>query len=170
MIYRFKEYTPEIDESCFIADNSSVIGNVSIDEDSSVWFGAVVRGDTNEITIGKSTNIQDNCTIHSDGDFPVKLGDGITIGHNCIIHGCSIKNNCLIGMGSIILNGAEIGENSIIGAGSLVTQNTRIPSGTLCFGSPAKVVRKLTEEEVNSIIESAKHYAELSKIDKFSDD
>lgn len=166
MIYKFKEYTPKIDESCFMADNSSVIGDVSIDEDSSVWFGAVVRADTNEITIGKSTNIQDNCTIHSDGDFPVKLGDGITIGHNCIIHGCSIKDNCLIGMGSTILNGAEIGENCMIGAGSLVTQNVKIPSGTLCLGSPAKVVRKLTDEEINSIMESAKHYTGLSKVYK----
>lgn len=166
MIYKFKEYAPKIAEKCFVAVNSSVVGNVMIAKDSSIWFGAVVRGDTNQIIIGESTNIQDNCTIHSDGNFPVKLGDGITVGHNCIIHGCSIKNNCLIGMGSIILNGAEIGESSIIGAGSLITQNTKIPSGTLCFGSPVKVVRKLTEEEIDSIKESAKHYVELSKFYK----
>lgn len=166
MIYSFKEFVPQINKDCFIAENSAVIGNVSIDEDCSMWFGAVIRGDSNKITIGKNTNIQDNCTIHTDENFSTTLGEGVTIGHNCVIHGCSIKDNCLIGMGSIILNGAEIGENCIVGAGSLITQDAKIPSGVLCFGSPAKVVRKLTQEEVNSIKESAEHYVETSKIYK----
>ncbi|KYH35605.1 galactoside O-acetyltransferase [Clostridium tepidiprofundi DSM 19306] len=163
MINNYNKFEPKIKESCFIADNASIIGNVDIGEDSSVWFGAVIRGDLEKIVIGRRTNIQDNCTIHVDTDCSVELGDGVTIGHNSIIHGCKIGNNCLIGMGSTILNGATIGDNCIIGANSLITQGKKIPSGVLCLGSPAKIIRELTEEEINFIKKNAEHYVELAK-------
>lgn len=164
MIYCFNCKSPSIDETCFVADSSDIIGDVTVKENSSIWFGTVIRGDYCKISIGSNTNIQDNSTIHGDEDFSVEIGNGVTIGHNSIIHGCTIKDNCLIGMGSTILNGAEIGENCIIGAGSLITQHTKIPSGTLCFGSPAKVIRKLTEGEINSIKQNSEHYAKISKL------
>ena len=116
--------------------------------------------------IGKNTNIQENSTLHNDFGIPTIVGDEVTIGHNCVIHGCKVSNNVLIGMGSVILNGAEIGENTIIGAGSLVTQNKKIPSGVLCMGSPAKVVRELSEEEIKSIKESSVHYIEMANMHK----
>ncbi|MCX7884950.1 MAG: gamma carbonic anhydrase family protein [Caloramator sp.] len=166
MIIKFKNNYPNINNSCFIAENCTIIGDVEIDEKSSIFFNAVLRGDVEKINIGKYTNIQDNCTIHADKNFSVIIKDEVTIGHNCIIHGCTIENNCLIGMGSIILNGAHIGENSIIGAGSLVTQNSIIPPNSLCFGSPAKVIRNLTNDEIKSIKESAKHYYEIAKMYK----
>lgn len=163
MIYSYEGIIPKIDEDCFIAQNSSLIGNVEMKKGSSLWFGAVVRGDSDKIIIGKNTNIQDNCTLHSDKGIPTIIGDNVTVGHNCVVHGCTINNNCIIGMGSIILNGAEIGENCIIGAGSLITQNTKIPSNSLCFGAPVRVIRELTEDEIKSIKESAKHYVEYSR-------
>ena len=115
------------------------------------------------LKVGKNTNIQDNSTVHNDYNTPTNIGDNVTIGHNSIIHGCTIKNNVLIGMGSIILNNAEIGENTIIGAGSLVTQNKKIPSGVLCVGSPAKVVRELTKEEIEHIKQSAENYVQMGR-------
>ena len=152
----------DIDKSCFIAETASVVGEISIGENSSVWYGAVIRSDMEKTILGSYTNIQENSTVHNDNGFPTIIGDKVTIGHNCIIHGCTIKDNSLIGMGSIILNGAVIGENTIVGAGSLVTQNKVIPSGVLCMGSPAKVVRELTEEEIKSLEESAMHYKEMA--------
>ena len=166
MIKELKGKKLKINESCFIAETASVVGEVTIGEDSSVWYGAVIRSDMNKTIIGSRTNIQENTTVHNDTDFPTIIGDEVTIGHNCIIHGCTIKNNSLIGMGAIILNGATIGENTIIGAGSLVTQNKEIPSGVLCMGSPAKIIRNLTEEEIASLKESAKHYMEMSEMHK----
>ncbi|QCX34247.1 gamma carbonic anhydrase family protein [Caloramator sp. E03] len=166
MIIKFKDDYPKIHSSCFIAENSTIIGKVKIDEGSSIFFNVVLRGDVEEIAIGKYTNIQDNCTVHTDINYPAKIGDEVTVGHNCIIHGCNIGNNCIIGMGSIILNGAEIGENCIIGAGSLVTQNYKIPPNTLCFGSPAKIIRELTKDEIYQIKKYAMHYVETAKIYK----
>ncbi|MBC2579485.1 gamma carbonic anhydrase family protein [Clostridium sp. DJ247] len=164
MIHKYKDKVPDIHESCFIADSADVIGNVTIEEDATIWFGAVLRGDINSIHIGKKSNIQDNCTVHVDtSGMAVFVGEQVTVGHNVILHGCKIGDRSLIGMGSIILNGAEIGEQTIIGAGSVVTQNKKIPSGVLCLGSPAKVIRELTEEEKESIIKSAKYYVEEGK-------
>lgn len=161
MIRKFKNETPNIDESCFVADTAAVIGKVTLEEKASVWFGAVVRGDSNTIHIGKGSNIQDNCTVHANiHGTPTEVGDYVTVGHNAILHGCKIENYSLIGMGSIILDGAEIGEGTIIGAGSLVPPNKKIPAGVLCMGSPAKVVRELTEEEKESIKSAAEHYLE----------
>ncbi len=162
MIHQFDGQMPSIHKNSFIASSADIIGNVVIGAYSNIWFGAVLRGDMDSMTIGSYTNIQDNSTVHNDDNLSVSIGDYVTIGHNCIIHGCKISSNTLIGMGSTILNGAEIGEYTIVGAGSLVTQGKKIPSGVLCMGVPAKVIRELTIEEKESIKKSAKHYVELS--------
>ncbi|MCT4598612.1 MAG: gamma carbonic anhydrase family protein [Vallitalea sp.] len=159
----FLEYTPCISNNVYISKGAHVIGQTIIEEESSIWFGAVLRGDINQINVGKYTNIQDNTTIHVSKDNLASIGSYVTIGHNCVIHGCKISDYCLIGMGSIILDGAEVGEYSIVGAGSLITSNKKFPSGVLILGSPAKVIRELTEEEKNNIIKSAKNYVETAK-------
>lgn len=164
MIINFKNMKPNISEGCFIAESAQVIGDLTLGKNSSIWFGAVVRADVNKIFIGNGTNIQDNSTIHVNRSGPmVEIGDNVTIGHNVVLHGCKIQNNCLIGMGAIILDGAQIGENTIIGAGSLVTSNKIIPSGVLCMGSPARVIRNLTESEITANKNNAIHYVNLSK-------
>ena len=149
-----------IDKSVFIAEGAKVIGDVSILEGSSVWFNAVVRGDSNSIKIGKNTNIQDNAVIHTSKNSCVEIKDNVTIGHGAIIHGCKIGSNVLIGMGAIILDHAVIEDNCIIGAGALVTQNKVMPEDVVVLGNPAKVVRKLNDEERASIIENANEYWE----------
>lgn len=166
MIKELKGMKVEIKESTFVAENAAVVGDVKIGENSSIWYGVCIRSDMDKTIIGNNTNIQENSTVHNDFGIPTNIGNSVTIGHNSIIHGCTIKDNVLIGMGSIILNGAVIGENTIIGAGSLVTQNKVIPSGVLCMGSPAKVVRELTKEEIESIKESAKHYIDMANMHK----
>jgi carbonic anhydrase/acetyltransferase-like protein (isoleucine patch superfamily) len=163
MIKEVKGKAPIIDNTCFIAENATVVGDVTIEENTNIWYSVAIRSDMDITTIGRNTNIQENSTVHNDFGISTTIGDNVTVGHNCIIHGCSVGNNVLVGMGSIILNGAEIGDNTIIGAGSLVTQNKKIPSGVLCMGSPAKVVRELTEEEIKSIKSSAEHYVELGR-------
>ena len=163
MLYNFKDKSPKVHESNFIAESSAVIGDVTLGEEVSVWFGTVIRGDENSIVIEKGTNVQDNVTIHVSSVAKTHIGEYVNIGHGAIIHGCTIGSYSLIGMGSIILDRAEIGENTIVGAGSLVPQGKKIPSGVLCMGSPAKVVRELTEEDKKSIRENAEHYLRLSK-------
>jgi len=163
MIHQFDGQIPTLRKNCFIAISADVIGKVSLGEYSNIWFGAVLRGDIDDIIIGDYTNIQDNCTVHTDAGFPANIGSYVTIGHNTTLHGCKICNNVLIGMGSTILNGAEIGEYTIIGAGSLVTQGKKIPSGVLCMGVPAKVIRELTIEEKEDLKKSAEHYVQLSR-------
>ncbi len=160
MIHKYKGINPSIAESSFIVEGAAVIGKVTLEEDTSIWFGAVLRGDCNSIHIGKGTNIQDNCTVHVGNNSPLEIGEYVTVGHNAIVHGCKIGSHCLIGMGSKILNDAEIGDETIIGAGSLVTSGKKIPSGVLCMGSPAKVIRELTEKEKQNIRDSAQHYLE----------
>lgn len=145
----------------FIAPGAHVIGNVCLGKNVGIWYNAVVRGDSNTITIGDNTNIQDNSTIHTDADFPVQIGAGVTIGHNAVIHGCTIGDNTVVGMGSIILSGAVIGCNCIVGAGSLVTGKTQLPDNTLAFGNPAKPIRIVTAEEKKANCENAMHYVEL---------
>lgn len=163
MIGNFNNKKPKVHSSCFIADSADVVGDIVIGENSNVWFGTVIRGDTNNIIIGENTNIQDNCTLHVDGTAPLIIGDNVTVGHGVILHGCVIDNSTLIGMGSIVLNNAKIGAESIIGAGSLVTEGKEIPSGVLCMGSPAKIIRELTEEEKIKTRKSAEHYVQLSE-------
>lgn len=164
MIYSYENKKPVIASSVFVAQSADIIGDVKIEEGSSIWFGVVIRGDSNYIKIGRGSNIQDNSVIHvNSNDNGVNIEDNVTVGHGAILHGCTIRSNCLIGMGSTIMDNAEIGEGTIIGANSLVTSGKKIPSGVLCMGSPAKVIRKLTEEEKLSITQNAEHYIEMGK-------
>ena len=152
-----------IDKSVFIADGAKVIGNIEIGKDSSVWFNAVIRADLDEVKIGDNSNVQDNAVIHTSDGFGVSIGDNVTIGHGAIIHGCTIKDNVMIGMGAIVLNGAVIEENCIIGAGALVPQGKVIPAGSLAFGNPVKIVRQLTDKEIASIKDNANAYVSEAK-------
>lgn len=163
MIRNFMDKEPCISDKAFVAENAALIGDVVVKNSASVWYSAVLRGDNERILIGEGSNIQDNCTVHVDDGYPVNIGEGVTVGHNVILHGCTVGKNSLIGMGSTILDGAVIGENVIIGAGSLVTSGKQIPDGVLCLGSPAKVIRELSQEEIDSIKESAKHYMEKAE-------
>jgi len=163
MIRKFKDFQPIVDEEAFIAETAVVIGQVEIKKDANIWFNAVIRGDVNKVTIGERTNIQDLTMIHVADDFETNIGDDVTIGHKAMIHGCTISNGCLIGMGAIVLDGAFIEENVIIGAGSLVTQGKRIPRNSLVLGSPGKVVRQITDDELKYFKVSAEEYVKLSK-------
>ncbi len=157
-ILPYKSVEPKIDPSAFIAPNASVVGDVTIGEGSSVWFGTVLRGDIQRIEVGKFTNIQDNATIHVMGDHPTIIGDYVTVGHNAIVHCGKIGNNCLIGMGSIILGYTEIGDNCVIGAGTMITQHKKIPANSLVYGSPARIIRSLRDDEIEALRESASRY------------
>lgn len=159
----YKGLTPKVHEDVFLANGVSVIGDVTISSRASIWFNTVIRGDVHPITIGQYTNIQDNSTIHVMHNHPTFIGDYVTVGHGVILHACHIASNCLIGMGAIILSYAEIGENCIIGAGALITENKKIPPNSLVMGSPAKVVRTVTEEEIEAIRKSALNYYEESQ-------
>lgn len=163
MIINFMDKKPTVEEDVYISETSVIIGDVTLKKNTNVWFGAVLRGDVDSIMIGENTNIQENTIIHVDQNEHVEVGNGCTIGHGAIIHGCQIGNNTLIGMGAIILNGAKIGNNTIVGAGSLVTQNKKFEDGVLIIGNPAKVVRNLTDEEIKNNKKSCLKYMELSK-------
>ena len=171
MVYKFKNFTPKIGEKSWIASSADVIGEVSIGEDCSIWFGCVVRGDVHSITIGDRTNIQDLSMVHvthyknndrSTGN-PTVIGSDVTVGHRVMLHGCTIEDACLIGMSATILDGAVIGKESIVGAGSLVTKNKKFPPRSLIMGSPAKVVRELTDDEVKELYASASRYVEFKE-------
>ena len=149
---------PHIHPSAFVAPGATVLGDVTVGAESSVFFGAVIRADHDVITIGSGTNIQDNCVLHVDAGFPLSVGRNVTVGHGAILHGCSVGDNTLIGMGAIVLNGAVIGRDCIIGAGALVTGNTVIPDGSLAVGSPAKVRRQVTADEIAANDASAAGY------------
>lgn len=168
MILPFENKTPQIGADCFLAPQSIVIGDVQLGEGSSVWFQTVIRGDVNSIRIGKKTNIQDLTMIHvTNRDAPkpaaTVIGDEVTIGHKVIVHGATIGNRCLIGMGSILLDGVVVEDDCIIGAGAVVTMGTRIPAGHMAYGNPAKVVRPLTEAEKAFLPKSAEHYFRLAQ-------
>ena len=150
----------KIAEWVYIAEGAKIIGDVTIGEDSSVWYNAVIRGDSNSIVIGENTNVQDNAVLHTSHNHALQIGDNVTIGHGAIMHGCTVGNNVLIGMGAIILDGAVIEDNCIIGAGALGTQNKVMPEGALVVGNPAKVAREITEEEKESILKNADEYSE----------
>lgn len=147
----------------FLAEGARVVGDVTFGEDCSVWYNAVIRGDEAPITIGPRTNIQDNCVLHVDGDRPLQIGSGVTVGHGAILHGCTIGDGSLVGMGAIILNGATLGRNVLVAAGSLIPQYMEVPDGVLVLGSPAKVKRPLAPEELTGLSRSAEHYVNLSK-------
>lgn len=159
----------KIAEGARIAKQSVILGNVTIGRDSCVLYYAVIRGDDAPVVIGEETNIQENCTIHVSHNMPVHIGNNVTVGHNAVIHGCTIGDRTLIGMGAVILDGAKIGNDCIIGAGSLVTKNTVIPDGSLVMGSPAKIKRNLTWEEKLGIVENSKEYLAVSEEMKAQD-
>ena len=163
MVMEFEGVTPKIDENTYISESVDIIGKVEILENANIWFGTRLRGDMNNIVIGRNTNIQENSVVHVDSKSPCIIGNNVTIGQGAIIHGCNIADNVLVGMGSIILNNAKIGKNTIIGAGSLVTQGKEFPEGVLILGNPAKVVRELTDDEIKNIKKSADNYVNLSK-------
>ena len=162
MIMQFNGKTPAIHVSAFVADDAIVIGDVEIGEDSSVWFGSVVRGDVNHIRIGSRTNIQDHSIIHvNTGTHPTILEDEITVGHRVTLHGCYVESGCLVGIGSIVLDGARIGKQSLVAAGSLITPNTQIPPRSLVMGFPARVKRELIDDELLNISRNWKSYVDL---------
>ena len=152
----------KIHESVFVAPGSTIVGDVEIGENSSVWYGAVIRGDK-PIRIGKNCSIQDNAVFHAEYDHEIHMGDNVTVGHGAIVHGCTVGDNTLIGMGAIILNDAVVGKNCIIGAGSLVTGRKVIPDGSLVMGSPAVIKREVTSQELEGNLASAEHYVELGR-------
>ena len=157
-----------VDESVFIASGAVVLGDVTVGKNSSIWYNAVVRGDMSAIRIGQNTNIQDNCVVHVDTGFGTDIGDNVTVGHGAIVHGCTVGDNSLIGMGAILLNGCRIGKNCIIGAGALVTQNVVIPDDSLVLGNPGKVRRCLTKDEIDANIKNAHFYSEEAKLQKYN--
>ena len=163
MIYDLEKNVPEISADSWIAPNAIIIGKVKLEKNSSIWFNAVLRGDIEKIVIGENSNIQDGSVLHTDPGYPLTVGKGVTVGHMVMLHGCEISDDTLIGIGSTILNKAKIGKNCIIGANTLVTENKVIPDNSLVLGSPGKVVRKVTDEEIKVIRENAKHYVKNSK-------
>jgi carbonic anhydrase/acetyltransferase-like protein (isoleucine patch superfamily) len=154
---------PQVDAEAFVAPTASVIGGVTLGAGSSVWYGAVVRGDVESISVGASSNVQDNCTLHADPGFPVTVGERVSIGHNAVVHGATVEDDCLIGMGATVLNGAVIGAGSLVAAQALVPQGMVVPPGSLVAGVPAKVRRELTEEERQGVTLNGTMYAELAK-------
>ncbi|MDR7095736.1 gamma carbonic anhydrase family protein [Hydrogenophaga laconesensis] len=159
-IYELDGVAPRMADSAWVADNAQVMGNVVLGDNSSVWFGAVIRGDTETITVGPGSNVQDGSVMHADIGYPLTLGTNVTVGHMVTLHGCTIGDESLIGIGATVLNGARIGKNCLVGAGSLVTEGKTFPDGSMIMGSPARVVKALTPEQIEGLRRSAQHYIE----------
>ncbi len=155
---------PQIDHTAYVADGAQIIGNVVLESGASVWFNAVLRGDTEQITVGSGSNIQDGAILHADPGYPCTIGAGVVAGHGAILHGCQIGDNCLIGMGAIVLNGARIGEGSIVAAGAVVPEGKEFPPRSLIMGVPAKVTRETTAQDLEQIAAGARHYQERARI------
>lgn len=163
MFHKFKDFTPEVHDSVFVAKNATIIGDVVIGEDCSIWFQTVIRGDVAPTRIGKRVNIQDLSMIHQSDDFPVEIEDDVTVGHQVTLHGCTIRKNALVGMGAQVLDGAEIGQGAFVGAGSLVTPGTKIPPNKLAVGRPARVVRDLTDKDLAEMKKIRERYVERGR-------
>ena len=159
-LYALGPHQPDTHEDTWVAPDANLIGKVVLEEAASVWFGTTIRADHEEIRVGRGSNVQENCVFHVDAGFPLTIGAGCTIGHKVMLHGCTIGDNSLIGMGATILNGAKIGKNCLIGAGALITENKEIPDGSLVMGVPGKIVRPLDDEAIESLRASARHYQE----------
>lgn len=159
-LYQLDDDVPQLHPTAWVADDAQVVGKVVLEEGASVWFGAVLRGDNETLTVGRHSNVQDGTVIHSDPGFPVTLGEGVSIGHQVMLHGCSVGDGSLVGIQSVILNGAKIGRNCLVGAGSLVTEGKEFPDGSLIMGRPAKVVRPLSPEQLAGLKYAAEHYVE----------
>ena len=164
MIYKLGDKEPKINGKVYIAESADVIGDVELSDGVNIWFGAVLRGDIEKIIIGKNSNIQDNVIVHTDLGIPCVIGENVTVGHNVIIHSCSVGDNTIIGMGSTVLNRTKIGKNCMVGANSLVTHSIPTEDGVLILGSPSKIVRKLSEEEIKHLKDNADHYVENGKL------
>jgi len=162
-LYELDGIAPRVAESAWVADSAEVMGNVALGEDASIWFGAVLRGDNDPITIGTGTNVQDGSVLHADIGQPLTLGDRVTVGHKVMLHGCTIGDESLIGIGAVVLNGARIGRHCLVGAGALVTEGKEFPDGSMILGSPARVVRQLTPEQIEGLRRSAQGYVENAR-------
>ena len=163
MLYKLGKDKPIVDGDFYVAENATVLGKVKLSKDSSVWFGATLRGDTELITIGERSNVQDGSVLHTDIGFPLDIGKDVTIGHKVMLHGCTIGDGSLIGINAVVLNGAKIGKGCLIGANALVTEGMEIPDGSLVMGSPGKIKGELNEDQKMGLIMSAHHYVENSK-------
>ena len=162
-IYAIDGVAPHIAATAWVADSAQVMGQVELGEGASVWFGAVVRGDTDRITIGAGSNIQDASVLHADAGQPLLLGERVTVGHQVVLHGCTIGDESLIGIGAVVLNGAKIGKNCLVGAGALVTEGKEFPDGSMILGSPAKALRQLTPAQIEGLRQSARHYTDNAR-------
>jgi len=168
MLKEYKGLKPRVHPSAYIADNAVLIGEIFIGENSSVWPGSVLRADVEEIIIKENTNLQDGVIVHTNYDLPAIIGKNVTVGHGAILHGCVIGDNCLIGMGAIVLDGAQVGENCIIGAGAVVTENISIEPGSLVLGIPGRITRALADDEIKKNVKTAQEYIEFAKAAKSS--
>ncbi|MFN3417197.1 MAG: gamma carbonic anhydrase family protein [Caldimonas sp.] len=162
-LFQLDELTPTVHETAWVADSAQVIGDVHLAEDTSVWFGTVIRGDTAAIRIGRGSNIQDNSVLHADLGVPLTIGEDVTVGHQVMLHGCTIGDGSLIGIQAVVLNNARIGKGCVVGAGSVVTEGKEFPDGSLILGAPAKVVRQLTPEQVERLRLGAAHYVQNAR-------
>lgn len=159
----FDGNAPQVDPTAFVAPNATLIGRATLGADSSAFYGVVVRGDSSSITVGDRSNLQDNVVLHADHGFPTTIGNGVSIGHTAVVHGCTVEDDCLIGMGATIMNGAVIGAGSLVAGGAVILEGTIVPPGSLVAGVPAKVRRELSEEERQGIRANADHYVELAR-------
>jgi carbonic anhydrase/acetyltransferase-like protein (isoleucine patch superfamily) len=162
-VYALEGVAPDVADSAWIAESAQVMGQVHIAADASVWFGTVVRGDTDRITIGEGSNVQDASVLHADLGAPLVIGRHVTVGHQVMLHGCTIGDESLIGIGAIVLNGAKIGRNCLVGAGALVTEGKEFPDGSMIIGSPARVVKQLSPEQIAGLRRSAQHYIDNAR-------
>ena len=162
-VYEVDGKTPQVDPTAWIAESAEVMGNVTLGPHASVWFGCVLRGDTESMAIGEGSNIQDLSVLHADHGQPLRVGKHVTVGHKVMLHGCSIGDESLIGIGAVVLNGARIGKHCLVGAGSLVTEGKQFPDGSMIMGTPAKVVRQLTPEQIEGLRQSAQHYVDNAR-------
>ncbi len=162
-LYQLDEDRPQLAEGAWVADSAQVIGRVELAEDASVWFGAILRGDTELLRVGKGSNVQDGSVLHADPGYPLVLGEHVTVGHQVMLHGCSVGDGSLIGIHAVVLNGARIGRNCLVGAGALVTEGKEFPDGSMILGAPAKVVRQLRPEQIAALPRSAEHYVQNAK-------
>lgn len=163
MIISLGDHTPVTADTAFIAPNASVIGDVTLGADSSVFYGAVLRGDTNSLTVGERTNLQDGVILHADPGFPTRIGSGVSVGHRAVVHGCTVEDDCLIGIGAVVLNGAVIGAGSLVAAGAVVPEGAVIPPRSLVAGVPATVKREISDEALDRIRLNARHYLDIAQ-------
>jgi carbonic anhydrase/acetyltransferase-like protein (isoleucine patch superfamily) len=157
-LYQLDAHRPRLARGAWVADSAQVIGNVELAEDASIWFGAILRGDTELLTIGPGSNVQDGSVLHADVGFPLRVGENVTVGHQVVLHGCTVGDGSLIGIQAVVLNGAKIGKHCLVGAGALVTEGKEFPEGSMIIGSPARVVKQLTPEQIAGLQRSAEHY------------